>query len=106
MDFNVSPLSTFDVIAITTTLIAGAVIWSILLSGPKAFNYPIYGVEDEKPTDLMRRFQHQADVLLIDAYKKVITNTRITSRIGLCSLSDIVQNVNLFLNCPTNTELY
>lgn len=73
MDFEFSTLSTPGVVVIATTLLAGIAIWSIFRSGPTTFNYPIYGAEDEKPADLMRKFQHQADVLLVEAYKKVHT---------------------------------
>lgn len=70
MDFEISFGSTFGAITITTVLLAGATIWSFFFSGPKSFDYPIYGAEDEKPSSLMRKFQHQADILLVDAYKK------------------------------------
>ncbi|OKL62874.1 hypothetical protein UA08_01834 [Talaromyces atroroseus] len=70
MDLESPLVSTFGAIAITTTLLAGVAIWSLFFSGPKTFDYPIYGAEDEKPSTLMRKFQHQADIILADAYKK------------------------------------
>jgi hypothetical protein len=95
MNFEFAPLSAFGAIAITTTLLAGVTIWSTFLSGPKTFNYPIYGVEDEKPTELKRKFQHQADILLAEAYKKVITSTHTTWRITPSPLPDIARQCQL-----------
>lgn len=63
--------SAFGAITITVVLLAAVTIWSFFFSGPNKFDYPIYGAEDEKPSSLMRKFQHQADILLVDAYKKV-----------------------------------
>lgn len=70
MDVDFQLVSAFT---ITTILLTGIAIWSLFLSGPQNFDYPIYGVENEKPSSLMRKFQHQADILLNDAYKKVRT---------------------------------
>ncbi|EED17165.1 cytochrome P450, putative [Talaromyces stipitatus ATCC 10500] len=70
MDLENSLVSTFGALALTTVLLAGVIIWSLFFTGPKTFNYPIYGAEGEKPSTLMRKFQHQADILLVDAYKK------------------------------------
>lgn len=72
MDLEIPFGSTFGAITITTVLLAGVIIWSFLFPGPKTFDYPIYGAENEKPSILMQKFQHQADILLVDAYKKVL----------------------------------
>jgi hypothetical protein len=71
MDLEIPIGSTFGALSITTVLLAGVTIFYFFFSGPKKFNYPIYGAEDEKPSSLMRKFQHQADIILVDAYKKV-----------------------------------
>jgi hypothetical protein len=75
MDLEIPFQSTFGAITITTVLLVGVTIWSFFISGPKTFDYPIYGAEDEKPNSLMRKFQHQADILLVEAYKKVFIPT-------------------------------
>lgn len=79
MDFEIPIGSTFGAISITTVLLAGVTILYFFFSGPKKFNYPIYGAEDEKPSSLMRKFQHQADIILVDAYKKVFNLTVLTA---------------------------
>lgn len=86
MDLEIPYRSAFGAITITTVLLAGVIIRS-LLSGPQKFNYPIYGAQDEKPSSLMRKFQHQADILLVDAYKKVL---------GLISILSRIDKQNLF----------
>lgn len=70
--------SAFGAITITTVLLAGVTIWSFLYSGPKKFDFPIYGAENEKPGSLMQKFQHQADIILVDAYKKVFKSVDTT----------------------------
>uniref|UniRef100_A0A093V610 Ent-kaurene oxidase n=1 Tax=Talaromyces marneffei PM1 TaxID=1077442 RepID=A0A093V610_TALMA len=70
MDLEILFESNIGTITITIVLLTGVTIWSLFFSGPKKFNYPIYGAEDEKPSSLMRKFQHEADILLVDAYKK------------------------------------
>lgn len=79
MDLEILFESNIGTITITIVLLTGVTIWSLFFSGPKKFNYPIYGAEDEKPSSLMRKFQHEADILLVDAYKKVF---KLTDAVG------------------------
>lgn len=83
MDLETPLGSAFGAVTIATVLLAGVIIRSLLFSGPKKFDYPIYGAENEKPSSLMQKFQHQADILLVDAYKKVfrLVDTMLTESI-------------------------